>query len=331
MSGSLEVMASRLEKRLITGAPQLGVQRIVSIERFSSGLSSKSYGIQAETADGPATWVMRVEPEHGVIPPYDIGREYRLIADMGKAGIPVPDVLHLEEDAEVVGGCFMLMSFVEGEVYRSGDPRFAEHPELTASMQAQFVEALARIHSAPQSVFPIYRDGRESARALIATCRRRLATVQRLPAPVLEHALDVLDRHAPEAPRLGLVHGDYRPPNIKWKTGKIEGILDWELATVGDPVADIAFTQTVGFGPCSIQGELMQRYTEITGVEIDPRRLAYHRMLEMAKSTIIGMGGASDLAHGGTDLRLLSVAALASAGQPMLVAMEAELQKFLEA
>jgi len=330
MSASLEALATRLEEVLGAGAPQLGLKRIVSVERYSSGLSSQSYGVEVETADGPVTWVMRVEPEHGVIPPYDIGREYRLIADMGKAGIPVPDVLHLEEDAAAIGHRFMLMSFVEGEVYRSGDARFAENPERTASMQRQFVEALARIHAAPQSVFPIYRDGRESARALVATCRRRLATVQLLPAPVMEHALDVLDHHAPEAQRLGLVHGDYRPPNIKWINGKIEGILDWELATVGDPLADIAFTQTVGFGPCAIRDELADLYTEITGIEIDPHRLAYHRMLEMAKSSIIGMGGASDLVHGGTDLRLLSVAALASAGQPMLIAMEAELEKFLE-
>jgi aminoglycoside phosphotransferase (APT) family kinase protein len=274
---------------------------------------------------------MRVEPEHGVIPPYDIGREYRLLADVGAADLPVPAVLHLEEDATVVGGRFMLMSYVEGEIYNLSDPRLTADAEMLTSIQDQFVDNLVRIHETPQSVFPRYADGPEAARAQVAVCRRRMLDTDRLPAPVMRHALDTLDRLAPPAQRIGLLHGDYRLPNLKWREGKLSGILDWELATVGDPLADIAFTQTIGQGLCSITDRLADRYSEQTGIEIDERRIAYYRLLEMTKGSIIGRSGAYDLAHGGDDLRLLTVAAIATAGQPILVNLEEQLEKLLEA
>lgn len=330
-SATQDSLAGRVEEALRAGAPGLGVDRVVSVERLTTGLSSKSYRVCAETTRGAATWVMRVEPKHGVIPPYDIPREYHLLAEMGEAGLPVPEVLHLERDAAAVGGRFMLMSFVEGEVYRSSDARLVEDQELRTSMQSQFVETLARIHEAPQTVFPPFHDGPTAARAQVATCRRRLAETELLPNPFVRHILDVLDERAPEAQRLVLLHGDYRLPNLMWRDGKIEGILDWELAAVGDPLCDIAFTQTVGAGPCSIHGDLADQYSQLTGVEMDERRMSYCRLLEMTKSLIIGAASASDLAHGGTDLRLLSVAALSSAGQPMLAALEEQLVEFLEA
>jgi len=331
MSSAQSSMTAPLQKALQKGAPQLGVKRIDSVERLTSGLSSKSYLVSAEASDGPIMWVMRVEPEHGVIPPYDIGREYRLLADVGKAGLPVPAVLHLEEDATVVGGRFMLMSYVEGEIYNLSDPRLTADAEMLTNIQEQFVDNLVRVHETPQTVFPQYADGPEAARAQVAVCRRRMLDTDLLPAPVMRHVLDTLDRLAPPAQRIGLLHGDFRLPNLKWHEGKLSGILDWELATVGDPLADIAFTQTIGQGLCAVKDALADRYSERTGIEIDERRLAYYRLLEMTKGSIIGRSGAYDLAHGGDDLRLLTVAAIATAGQPILVNLEEQLELLLEA
>lgn len=324
-------MPALLETAVRRGAPHLKLERIESVERLSSGLSSQSYCVSAATADGPARWVMRVEPEFGVIPPYDIAREYRLIEAAGRAGIPAPGVLHLEEDASVIGGRFMLMTYVEGEVYRNMDQRLAADPGLLARIQENFVEMLARIHEMPQDVLPCHADGREAARAAVAVCRGRLAKTELLPSPIFRHALDVLDRHAPPAQRLALLHGDYRLPNLKWQDGAISGVLDWELARVGDPLSDIAFTQTIGKGPCSIEGALAIRYAQRTGLEMDERKLSYFRLLELVKGSIIGMAGAYDLANGGNDLRLISVAMIAATGQAMMGALEAQLEQFLEA
>jgi aminoglycoside phosphotransferase (APT) family kinase protein len=324
-------MAAPLEKALKDKAPQLGIDRILSIERLTTGLSSESYGVEAETAKGPIHLVMRVEPDHGVIPPYDIAREYRLLREVHEAGLPTPGVVHLEEDPSVVGGRFILMTFVEGVIYRNMDARLGADPARLASMQEQFVEMLARIHETPQSVLPNYTTGDEAARAEVAVCRDRLMRTALLPSPIIRHALDVLDEHAPPAQRLALLHGDYRLPNLMWKDGVISGVLDWELARVGDPLSDLAFTQTIGRGLCSIEGELATRYGERSGIEIDERRLVYYRLLEMVKGTIIGLAGAYDLAHGGNDLRLLSVARIAAAGQAIMGGLEAQLEELLEA
>jgi hypothetical protein len=82
-------------------------------------------------------------------------------------------------------------------------------------------------------------------------------------------------------------------------------------------------------GPCSIEGDLAQRYSERSGVAIDDRRMLYFRLLEMVKGTIIDLAGAYNLAHGGDDLRLLSVARIAAAGQAMMGILEAQLEEFL--
>ena len=274
---------------------------------------------------------MRIEPEFGVIPPYDIAREYRLIREMSEAGLSVPRMLHLEEDKSVVGGRFMLMSYIEGEIYQSMDSRLADAPELLAKIQEQFVETLVRIHATPQTVLPGYANGREASRGEVAVCRKRLLTTEMVPAPVLRHALDVLDEHAPEAERIGLLHGDYRLPNLKWNGDEIAGILDWELARVGDPLSDLAFTQTIGHGHCSIENELAERYGKLAGIEIDPKKIQYYRFLEMVKGSIIGHAGAYDLANGGDDVRLMSVTTIAAAGQAMMGVLEAQLVAFLEA
>jgi aminoglycoside phosphotransferase (APT) family kinase protein len=224
----------------------------------------------------------------------------------------------------------MLMSFVEGEIYQSMDPRLLDAPELP-KMQEAFIETLVRIHAAKQTVLPGYASGRDAARGEVAVCRKRLLRTEMVPAPVLRHALDVLDEHAPESERFGLLHGDYRLPNLMWSGDKISGILDWELARVGDPLSDLAFTQTIGHGHCSIENDLAVRYGELAGIEIDPKKIQYYRFLEMVKGSIIGHAGAYDLANGGDDLRLMSVTTIAAAGQAMMGVLEAQLVALLEA
>jgi len=210
------------------------------------------------------------------------------------------------------------------------DTELAANPELLKDVQGQFVEMLARVHDAPQDVFPAPEDFRDATRAQIEVCRNRMTKTELLPAPLLRHALDVLEEKMPKPQKLALLHGDYRLPNLMWHEGKISGILDWELATLGDPLSDLAFTQTIGAGHCSIENELADHYGEITGVEIHPGKIAYYKLMELVKGSIIGLAGAYDLVHGGTDLRLLSVASIALSGQPVFALFEAQMEGLLE-
>nr|MCC7077159.1 phosphotransferase family protein [Acidimicrobiia bacterium] len=307
-----------LGRALAIRAPGLGVESIAAVHRFPAGLSSQSWRVDAATGDGPVTWVMRREPEFGVIPPYDLAAEARLMQAAAQAGVPVPAVVHVETDADVLGARFLLMEYVEGETYRSQDAVLASDPGLTAALQDEFVDVLARIHRMEQDVLPGYRDSRDAARAHVAECRRRMAETEVLPHPLVADTLDMLEELAPADAPLVLCHGDYRLPNLKWSDRRIVGVLDWELARVTDPMADLAFTQTVGAGPCAVMGPLAARYADRSGNQIDETRLAFHRALEMAKSVIIGLAGAYDLASGGDDLRLLSTAGLAGTGESIV-------------
>lgn len=318
----------KLGKYLKHNLPELGVKQVESVSRFPGGLSSLSCRIDLTTADlGAETIVLRAEPEHGVIPPYDIVGEFALLRRMGEAGLPVPGALRVESDTSLLGTRFMLMTYIEGEAYRSADPRFAADPDLEKHIGERFVEMLARIHMlGPVDELPNHPDAEAAARDLVAVCRKRLADTEILPQPLLVHALDVLDRTAPGGDNVTVLHGDFRLPNLKWRDGEIVGILDWELARIGDPLSDIAFTQTVGAGPCAINGELLERYRELTGIDIDEFKISYYQLLELVKGTIIGLAAASDLVSGGTDLRLLSVAGLAESGIPIIGMLTQQLE-----
>jgi aminoglycoside phosphotransferase (APT) family kinase protein len=322
--------AGRLEHYLTTRSPALGVRSVRSIERFTSGLSSLSCRVDVDTADGPATWVLRAEPEFGVIPPYDIASEARLLADAGRAGLPVAGVLHVETDEAALGQRFALTTFIEGETYRNTDERLAADPEFAALVGRRFVETLARIHGLEHHHLPTHPDGPTSARAFVEVCRRRLLDTEVMPRPLLRHALDVLEREAPDCDRLVVLHGDYRLPNLKWRDGRVVGVLDWELARIGDPVADLAFTQTVGAGPCAIEDELLDYYCELTGTVVDERSVLYYQMFELLKGCIIGLAGAHDLVSGGADLRLLSVAGFGATAEGMVSLLETMLENLAE-
>ena len=323
--GLLDV--ERVERYLSEQVPALEVRKVNAATRFPAGLSSLSCRIDLLTEQGLRTVVIRAEPEHGVIPPYDIVAEYELMSRVSQGGLPVPEMLHLEADPEVFGTRFLVMSYLEGEMFRSSDPRVVADAALAEQLKFHFVEMLARIHLFDGHGLHLFTDAAEAARAEVRACRRRLAETQVLPNPALEHALDVLEANAPPGQRQVLLHGDYRLPNLKWRDGKLVGILDWELARVGDPISDVCFTQTVGIGACSITGDLLDRYLDLTGFDVDDQRLAYYQLLEMVKGTIIGLAAAKDILNGGSDLRLLSVAGLAASAVPVVGMLEQSVER----
>lgn len=325
-------MATGIDIATVTEAlsgGDLGVDKVVGVHRFAAGLSSLSYRIDVVAGGRELSWVMRREPDHGVIPPYDIVTEARVLEAVRGGGVPAPRVVHVEEDASVLGGRYMLTDFVDGCTYRSQDPTLGSDPAALAALQDEFVAVLARVHAVEQDVLAGFGDSAAAARAHVETCRRRLGETAVTAQPILADAFDTLYDLAPAGAPLVLCHGDYRLPNLKWQGSRVVGVLDWELARVGDPMADLAFTQTVGAGPCAVYGPLADRYAELSGNVVDEARITYHRALEMAKSVVIGLAGAHDLLRGGDDLRLLSTAGLAATGLP-IVAMLTKAVRALE-
>ena len=304
-----DVMTKALDNRLKKRAPELGVKKILDMKRSPGGLSSENYFVFSETKDGPLTWVLRMEPPGGVLEPYDVAREYRILKALETTGIPVPRCFYVEEDPQPLGGRFFLMEFVEGDLYVHSDPRFQDET-VKIDTHRRFVELLAELHTTPppEALLPPI-EGLSYAQSEVLRCKQRLEEVELLPRPLLRYVIKTLEEHALDNGPQVIVHGDFRLSNMIWRGGKIVGLLDWERARLGDPLSDVAFS-LIDFlhGWCSVTGDCRRLYTDITGFEIDEQRLAFFLLLEFVKVLLVGVSSPSTLIKGpNADLRLLSV------------------------
>ena len=316
----IDVMVGRLGDRLKQRAPDLGVERITSLKRSPGGLSTENYYVDAETNQGKFTWVMRMDPPGGVLEPYDVIREYRVIKALENSEVPVPKVLYAEEDPEPLGGRFFLMEFVEGKLFVHTDPRFQQDEKLRADTLTTYIEVLAKMHTTPppEALLPPL-EGMSYGQSEALRCKRRLEEVELLPRPLMRYVIQKLEEYAPsEGPRV-IVHGDFRLSNMIWRDGKLAALLDWERARLGDPLSDIGFSHQVFLhGWCSVTGEYARLYTKLTGFEIDEKRLAFYVLLEYVKALLVAVSAPSVLAQGkNNDLRLFSVGFAGMSLEPM--------------
>ncbi len=96
--------------------------------------------------------------------------------------------------------------------------------------------------------------------------------------------------------------------NFIWRDGRIRAFIDWERAFIGDPMADVAFTRLYLAGWCSIRGEMAERYSKKSGIEVDEESVRYYTLLEQVKATLVGLTGLKAFAEGRTsDLRLVQI------------------------
>lgn len=315
-------MKAALERRLAERAPQLGVRRVDSMDRLSGGLSFETYVLTVGTASGSARWILRREPSGGPLEPYDIRYEAAIFDRLSTTAVPVPAVMYVEEDPSILGRRFQICEFVAGKAHPHTAPRFND-PAVRENALESFVDMLATIHALPVDDLPKRPGGAEEHGALaeVRLWRSRLDVAELAPRPVLRYVFDVLADNAPEGNPQVLVHGDYRLSNLLWEGNVISGVLDWERSFRGDPMADVAYTLNKALGGwCAIKDRFAERYSTLTGFEVDHQRLVFWRLLELAKSAVVGMASAAALARGrSADLRLLSVANASTAIEPALL------------
>lgn len=209
---------------------------------IAGGRSNLTYRV--EDADG-RTVVLRRPPTSHVLPTaHDMTREYRIIAALGPQGVPVPAALALCTDSAVAERPFYVMEFVDGLVLR--DREQAERalaPEIRASVGDHLAETLATLHDV------------DVDRAGLGDLARREGYVERQihrwlgqyeqmrESQGTDGVIDVGRRLAaaiPPAQRTTVVHGDYRLDNtVLSPAGTVRAILDWEICTLGDPLADV--------------------------------------------------------------------------------------------
>ena len=259
-----------------------------SFDYITGGHSNLTYTVTG--ADG-RQFVLRRPPLGAVIATaHDMGREHKIISGVGRTSVPVPDALGLCEGDEVNGAPFYVMNFVDGAVLHNSE--IAEEVttfEQRGVLSAAVVDVLADLHLADPDAIGLGDLGRKEA--YVERQLKRWATqwekTKTRELASMEEAHAGLVELQPEQRYTGVVHGDYRLGNmlVDPAAGSVEAVLDWELCTLGDVLADLGYllNNWVQPGEESLRGatafptmtggfftreEVVDRYQERTGFEV---------------------------------------------------------------
>ena len=219
-----------------------GFAEPLTYSKFAGGQSNPTYRL-----DTPgARYVLRRKPFGPILPSaHAVDREYRVIAGLHPTGFPVPRPYGLCEDDSVIGAAFYVMEMVDGRTIWDGSMPDLTPPERTAHYNAM-IDTLAALHNTDHVAAGLESYGkpgnyfeRQVARW---TKQYRLAETERMDA--VERLIEWLPRTLPEQTRTSIVHGDYRVDNMIFAPGReprVIAVLDWELSTLGDPLADFSY------------------------------------------------------------------------------------------
>ena len=212
---------------------------------IAGGRSNLTYRV--DDATGRALVLRRPPTGHVLATAHDMSREYRVIAAVGPAGVPVPQALGLCSDEAVNGAPFYVMSFVEGHILRSEAEATAALGEAGRRRAAEsLITTLAQIHAVDVDAVGLGDLGRREgyiARQLKRWYAQYQASRDQGNGPdvkLVDEVHDALSASIPEQGSPSLVHGDYRLDNtVVGADSRIAAVLDWELCTLGDPLADL--------------------------------------------------------------------------------------------
>ena len=224
------------------GSRMQGMGEILAADKFAGGQSNPSY--QLKTTSG--SYVLRTQPPGKLLKSaHQVNREYRVMQALATSQVPVPQMFHLADEDNPLGRQFFVMEFLEGRVL--WDPALDGHD--TAERTALYTElcrVLAAIHSVDLEAVGLSdygRPGNYFGRQIGAWTRNYRASVD-TPDAGVERLIAWLEQHMPEDDgQVSLVHGDYRLDNVMFHREQAQaiGVLDWELSTLGHPMADLAY------------------------------------------------------------------------------------------
>ncbi|HVC54719.1 MAG TPA: phosphotransferase [Stellaceae bacterium] len=210
-------------------------------ERFAGGQSNPSYRIEAASG----SYVLRRKPPGPLLPSaHAVEREYRVLRALAGTGVPVPRVYALCDDDTVIGSSFYVMEYLDGRIF------WEQHLPglLPAERSAMFdsmntvIAALHGVDDAAAGLGDFGRPGNYMGRQ-IARWSRQYRASETEPIAAMDRLIDWLPEHLPPESPPSIVHGDYRMDNLVFHKSepRVIGVLDWELSTIGDPLADFAY------------------------------------------------------------------------------------------
>ena len=219
----------------------LGASGAMALERIAGGQSNPTFFVSYPNR----RLVLRKKPAGAVLPSaHAVDREYRVLQALANTDVPVPPVVLFHAEPEVIGTPFYLMERLDGRVFHDA-ALAAVAPAARRAMYFDFAATLARLHDVDwraAGLADFGRPGNYFARQIARWTRQwQLARLRDIPD--LERLAAWLPEHIPPDDETTLCHGDYRIGNIMFDPSepRVLAVLDWELSTLGHPLADLAF------------------------------------------------------------------------------------------
>uniref|UniRef100_A0A8D2BGW3 Acyl-CoA dehydrogenase family member 10 n=1 Tax=Sus scrofa TaxID=9823 RepID=A0A8D2BGW3_PIG len=247
---TMEIPKDSLEKYL---RDLLGIQTTGPLEllQFDHGQSNPTYYIKLANQQ----MVLRKKPPGTLLPSaHAVEREFRIMKALKNAGVPVPKVLDLCEDSRIVGTPFYVMEYCSGLTYK--DPSLPGlEPSQRQAIYTAMNRVLCKIHSVDLKATGLEDYGKHGdyITRQVQTWIKQYRATETSTIPAMERLIEWLPLHLPSQQRTTVVHGDFRLDNLLFhpETNEVLAVLDWELSTLGDPLADVAYSCLAHYLPSS--------------------------------------------------------------------------------
>jgi aminoglycoside phosphotransferase (APT) family kinase protein len=298
---------------------KLGEADDLASKNISLGHSNEVHLVRFEGKQ----WVLRRPPRGPLLPTaHDVLREYRVLKALQETAVPLPRVYAVCDDNSYIGAPFYLMEYMHGDVVRAdGSTHGITTPEHCRAVSEQMIDVLVTLQAVDWRAVGLETFGRPDG-YLERQLRRWTDQLERTmpltrPLPTLERVRDWLRAHRPESPPATIVHGDYKLDNVMWRVNgqpRMIAVFDWEMSTIGDPLADLGWMLTYWPDPSmsnavpAVVGaergfftrrEMLARYESKTGRAM--RDFAFYEVLSMFKLAIILEGSYARFVNGQAD------------------------------
>lgn len=242
--------------------------------------------------DGARRWVLRRPPlGHVLESAHDMGREHRVMSALDGTAVPVPRMVVLCADPDVLGAPFYVMTHVDGTVYRSVEQLTALAAGDPGGLADDLMDTLATLHSVDPGEVGLGELGRPDGylERQVRRWTKQLAASQSREVPGLAALGERLAASVPRSARTSIVHGDLKLDNVVADpaAARVLAVLDWEMATLGDPVTDLVNAVLWWDGvfdtdgvpiapvPAAVPGmpgsdRLLERYATASGTDLGP-------------------------------------------------------------
>lgn len=215
----------------------------LTVRQFQGGQSNPTFLL---TVGGGHRYVLRKKPPGTLLPKaHQVEREYRIMDALRDTPVPVPRMRLLCEDPAIIGTAFYVMDYVDGRII--ADPAAPGlTPEERRQSREAMIDTLAALHAVDWRALGLENFGRPAnyvARQVDRWSRQYAASRTGTESPAMDRLMAWLPRHIPPHDETAIAHGDFRPGNLMLHPQRPEvvAVLDWELSTLGHPLADLAY------------------------------------------------------------------------------------------